>query len=285
MFPRHHTRSISKRSLWFAVIPMAMAGCQEASVPASYDYGTASDSARLYYHQGWEQIMDYGLWTESERSFRRATETDPDFIIGKSLVARITTDLQERLELQRKIESRISEVDAHGLLVLNVFLLNIQAMNLRDQGIKLGAEFTKKREDLAISNFGVFLDEYPDDSYIMAEYVEWVHRVNGAQAALATMQQRLTQRQKEVPFFVRYAASLNAELGNHDKALARAREFEAMLDDPGLPEQYVLYAEIYHHSGRLDDAKKNIDKAVELDAMHLIARGLQARIDQELRQK
>jgi tetratricopeptide (TPR) repeat protein len=286
----HRNRgSHQKLNLWVSsivfVVALGMAGCQETPVPAAYDYGTASDPARRYYHQGWEQIMDFGLWTEAERSFRKAVETDPDFIIGKSLVARISSNLEERLELQREIESRISEVDANGLLVLNVFLRNIQAMNLRGQGKPLSEEFNKDRKALAISNFNAFLEIYPDDTYIMAEYVEWIHRADGAQAALATIRQNLTPGQRETPFFVRYAAALNAELGNHDRALSQARDFAAMLDNPDLPEQYVLYAEIYHRTGRLDAARENIDKAVELDPRHLIASGLQSQIQQEMRQQ
>ena len=229
--------------------------------------------------------MDFGLWTEAERSFRKAVEIDPDFIIGKSLVARISASLEERQELQREIESRSAEVDAAGRLILEVFLRNIQAMNLRDQGRPPSVEFNNGREALAISNFGAFLDKYPDDTYIMAEYVEWLHRVEGAQTALIAIRQNLTANQRKVPFFVRYAASLNAELGNYDEALAQASGFQTMLDNPGMPEQYVLYAEIYHGLGRLDDARQNVDKALELDPGHLIASGLRSRIHAELGQQ
>ena len=34
-----------------AGISLAMAGCQQAPVPVAYDYGTANDTARRYYHR------------------------------------------------------------------------------------------------------------------------------------------------------------------------------------------------------------------------------------------
>lgn len=226
--------------------------------------------------------MDYGLWAEAERSFRRAAQADANFIISKSLVARISTDLSERLELQREIEARIGEVDADGRLLLDVFLLNIQGMNDRDQGLKPGDDFNKRRQAIAIENFGRFLHKYPDDVYIMAEYVEWVHRVEGPAAALATIENDLTETQKIAPFFLRYAASLTAETGKYSEALAQAGEFEALLSNPGYPEQYVLYAEIFQRMGRLEDAGRSIARAVELDPRHIIAVGLQSQIQDGL---
>ena len=40
-----------------------------------------SDSALYYYDIGWQQVLDYGHFTNSEKAYRRMYEFDPEFLV------------------------------------------------------------------------------------------------------------------------------------------------------------------------------------------------------------
>lgn len=81
--------------------------CSTSPSTIEYDYGTKIDSARYYFLKGWEEILDNGRWTESEIAFRKATELDPDWLLGKSMIGRITRNLEERQQLYAERHSGI----------------------------------------------------------------------------------------------------------------------------------------------------------------------------------
>lgn len=250
------------------------------SEPQAYDYGTQSIEARAHFIRGWQQILDYGQWTDAERSFRKAVEVDPHFVLGKSLIGRISRDLEERRVILAELEAEKESVDAEGRLLLDIFMPSIQAMNDRDQGVQKGAEHRRVRRVRARADFAAFLKKHPEESYIRAEYVETIHALDGAKAAITAIQEILTPSQRTVPFFVGYRATLEAELGNHDRALELAKEFDRMLGNPRFPQPYMIYAGIYAQMGRTEAAKQAVDKAVELDDQHLIAQAMKARFAQ-----
>ena len=43
--------------------------------------------------------MDYGDYSEAEVSYRKALSFDDNFLVGQSILARITPDLEERLAI------------------------------------------------------------------------------------------------------------------------------------------------------------------------------------------
>ena len=60
-------------------------------------YSTSSDSAYYYFQLGWRQIMDEGRYGQAEVSYRKSLSFDPDFLIGKATLGRLTLDTTERL--------------------------------------------------------------------------------------------------------------------------------------------------------------------------------------------
>ena len=57
-------------------------------------YSTSSEKALEEFRKGWVQIMDQGHYGAAEDSYRNALAYDPDFVIGKSVLARLTLDLE-----------------------------------------------------------------------------------------------------------------------------------------------------------------------------------------------
>ncbi|MEP0263007.1 hypothetical protein [Dokdonia sp.] len=263
--------------------PLFIFSCTQPQDRASFDYGTKNDSALFHFKKGWEQIMDNGQWTLSEASFRKAVAHDSDFLIGKSLVGRISSDIEERLKIKQELVSKKETVSVDERLLLDIYELNIDMMNARSQAPDKIAGIIKDFRSLSEINFRTFVHAYPKESYIKAEYIEVLHAAHGAQVAIDSLQKLVTQKEiKEVSFFKSYLASLEAELGNYKKALSYADEVVAMHNDATLAGPYATYADIYFKMDSLNLASKYIDKAVSLDPKHLIAQGLKKRIDQKI---
>lgn len=277
--------SISLSKLVFLLFVMAsISACNSGHHQSGhFDYGTMSDSARYYYHDGYHEILDNGRWTESERSYRKALEFDPDFALGKSLVGRITRDLNEREKLlQSLLEIRKHTTHDENLL-LDVYLLNIEAYNDRDKGIKVSAEFNSKRSQLAESNFREFVHKYPEDDYAKAEYIEWLHFIHGPRAALDTLNKLATDRQMKLGFYIGFSASLELELGNVDRAISLSKRLKELMIDSSYTRYLSLKTEIYLAQDSLIKAKETIDRVVNIDPNHIIALGEQAKINEKLK--
>ena len=256
--------------------------CQYSSENESYNYGSESDSAVYYFNQGWRQILDNGQWALSESSFRKAIQFDSTFLIGKSLVGRISSNLAERQAIVEEIERQINDIEPSELLLLEAYLLSIQGMNALELKTENLTELRTQSRSVSESNFREFVYQFPDEAYIKAEYIEIIHAVHGANAALDSLEKLVTEDQSNLPFFISYSASLEVELGNFDKALELAELLKLTLNDSLMPEQYVLKANIYFKMDSIKMAKQFVEKAVELDSMHLIAEGLKKKIDQHI---
>lgn len=270
-------------SIVFVVGILAFAfSCEQIPNQVSFDYGVKNDSALYHFKKGWEQIMDNGQWTLSETSFRKAIAHDPNFLIGKSLVGRISSDVDERIAIQKELTSFKAKATTDERLLLDVYMLNIDVMNARsEQSDKIGSIIENFRS-VSEANFRKFVHTYPEESYVKAEYIEVLHAAYGAQVAIDSLQKLATQKEiKEVTFFKSYLASLEAELGNYKKALSYADEVVVMHNDSTLAGPYATYADIYFKMDSINLASKYIDKAVSLDQKHMIAQGLKRRIDQK----
>lgn len=168
----------------------------------TFDYGTKSDSARFYYLNGFHEILDNGRWTESEKSFRKALEFDPDYILGKSLVGRITRELKEREILLQELQAVRDSESSDEKLLLDVYLLSIESYNNRDKGIEATSEFNAKRRRISESNFRKFVHKYPEDDYVKAEYIEVLHFIHGPEATLDSLKSLATEKQMKSGFFI-----------------------------------------------------------------------------------
>ena len=166
------------------LLVMVVLAFYACSSPQPYDYGTESDSARYYFQLGWQEILDNGRWTESEATFRKAVELDPEWLLGKSLVGRITRDAAEKQQLLKDLQLNMTQAGPDERKLLEVNMLSIAASVNRDRGTSNTAEFNKIRREIAEKNFGAFARKYPEDNYFKAEYIEFLHANHGAQTAL-----------------------------------------------------------------------------------------------------
>ncbi|MDX1418531.1 MAG: hypothetical protein R3181_01075 [Rubricoccaceae bacterium] len=250
--------------------------------PLSLSAQTPREIARAHYTEGFSLILDEGRWTDSEAASRAAMAADPTWVLGRALVARITSDVEEREALLRWIEEHLDEADAAERLLLDLFVLNIRSANARDRGEEMPPEFREQRQALAINNCRAYLDRHPTDPYISAELVEWIHNAEGAQAALDAIQTEIHPDAAQVPFFLYSRAALLSALGRHDEALTLAEAFEQRLADPLAPAPHQLYAQIFSDMGRLEEARERIERAVALDEGNLTAQGLRRHIEAQL---
>jgi tetratricopeptide (TPR) repeat protein len=247
-----------------------------------YSYGTQNDSALFHHNKGWEYIMDYGQWTLSEKAFRKAVAFDSTFVIGKSLVGKITGDLNERIRLLNEINLEKSKASRDDQLLLEVTLATIELFNSRDQNQKLEPDFYSNFKKIAENNYRDFIHKHPNESYIKAEYIEVLQSNYGSKIALDSLHLLTTSKQKEIPFFISYAATLESDLGNYKKALLIADAFKTKINNTNIPQPYVLYASIYLKMGSLSVAKAQIEKALKLDPKHVFAQRFKNEIDRKL---
>lgn len=248
----------------------------------TFEYGTKSDSARFYYLNGFHEILDNGRWTESEKSFRKALEFYPNYMLGKSLVGRITRELKEREILLQELKMVKDKASNDEKLLLDVYLLSIESYNNRDKGIKVTSEFNAKRRQISESNFRKFVHKYPEDNYVKAEYIEVLHFNHGPKAALDSLRSLATEKQMKSGFYISSSASLELELGNIEQAMALSKDLEKLMLDSTYTSFMKLKAEIYMAQDSLNKAKEYIDQIVNIDPNHIIALGMQNAINDKL---
>ena len=232
--------------------------------------------------QGWHEILDNGRWTESEKCFRKAVEFDPGWPLGKSLVGRITRNLDERERILEELRLLRDKVEENEGLLLEVNLLSLEAANNRDKGIANTNDFNGHRKRLAEANFGEFVHKYPQDAYIKAEYIEFLHANHGARMALDSLNALATKEQKKLGFYITYAASLELELGNLEGARAYLQDLQQLMLDSTYTSCLKLSAEILIAQDSLDQAMTLLDSIVKIDSNHLIASGMLTRIKQQM---
>ena len=260
----------------YALVFILFTSCQQkqnksSTDPAVYTYGAKNDSAVFYFNKGWEHILDYGQWTLSEKAFRKAVDFDSTFIVGKALVGKNTTNLNERIQILNDINSSQIKVSEDDQLILEVTRITLELFNARGQNMKLDQDFISNFLTTAEKNYRTFIHKYPNESYIKAEYIEVLNAIYGAKIALDSLHILTTPKQKKVPFFISYAATLESDLGNFEKALSIADDFNNQINDPNIPQPYVLYGSIYLKMDSLSLATSNLDKALQLDPNHIFA--------------
>ena len=259
--------------------------CQKQNTSNRFNFGTENDSALYYYNKGWEYILDSGEWTLSEQAYRKAISFDSNFVLGKGIVGKITTNLEERKAILKELEVKKEHVSNDERLLLDDLMLVLELFNSRDQNIKLDSDFIKNFYESSEKSMHTFIHKYPHESYIKAEYIEVLHANHGAQTALDSIDLLTTPAQKTLPFFISYAAFLESELGNYDNAMDKAKLLKQAINNSKAPAIYYTYAQVYFDMDSLDMAKTNIEKAIQLDAKHQLAYRLKKRINQKLYKK
>lgn len=271
--------------LLFLLASLGLAwGCAEEPTPtAGFPISTSSDSARYYYYQGWQEIMDYGQYSASEASFRKAVSFDNSFTLGKSVLARVTTDLEERLELYTELEEELPSFSGPERAILDVYIGLVEYTNLREQN-QTEAAGNRLYEvlDLAKINFGEVIRAFPEEIYIKCEYIEILHAVEGPALALDSINLLSTPEQMNNPFLLGYRSALLTELEDYEGAMEMALRLERQLDNAALPKTHTVYANLYFDMDSLAKAKQYADFAFFLDPNNLDASRLRDQIDAAL---
>jgi tetratricopeptide (TPR) repeat protein len=260
----------------FFLTLLVLVSCSKNKKDLPYSFGTSTDEALTQFHIAWEYILDHGQWTLSEEAFRKAVELDPSFLVGKSLVGKITRNLDERITIFEEVNREKHKASEDDLLLLEITLKTMELFNKRDQNIEINDQFIREFYHLGESNYRKFVNRHPEESYMKAEYIEFIHANQGPKAALDSLNLLASDVQSKLPFFISYGALLEAEMGNYESALSIAHQFKQETKDDAIPAPYVLYAQIYNQMDSLELAIKHIDVAIELDTNHIIAQRLKS---------
>jgi len=252
---------------------------------AKLPYSTASDSAYHYFQLGWRQIMDEGRYGQAEVSYRKSLDFDPDFLIGKATLGRLTLDTTERRRIERELEGTGTDLPNLERDLLELYTNFVRFTNLRDQNPTAAREMLTGVLPEGQQTLGRAVHQYPDEPYLKSEYVELINSNQGPEAAMDSFHVLTRHRHANNPFLLGFAASLHAETENFDEALRFASKLEEIMTDPLAPKVPAVYADIYLAMDSLDLAHEYALKANELDPRNLDASRLLSRIEARLVQE
>ncbi|HAA19214.1 MAG TPA: hypothetical protein DCP28_10745, partial [Cytophagales bacterium] len=191
-------------------------------IAQSLGHSTDSHDASIAYTQGWQAIMDYGQYTQSEVYFREALAHDPDFLLAACQVARLSKDSLERVQLLDQVQAGLGSVPADEQALLANFVELMILTNLRESSTATQAEISAQAQKalrLAEENLRGLVRKYKDEVYYISEYIEVINYNHGPQAALDTLADMdHTRLLNAVPFLMGYRAQLYADLGKTAKA-------------------------------------------------------------------
>ncbi len=239
---------------------------------------TPSDSALFYYYEGWRQVMDEGDYTASEKAYRKMMSFDPEFIVGLSLLGRITRNLQERLEIEGTLHVKKAKVVGDERILLDNYIELVKLTNLRETDSVAAKVQLDKVFETGEKNMRTVAHRYPDEIYYKAEYIEVLHRNHGPRVALDSLEMLLSEQQKKKPFLIGYAAHMEAEAGAFEKALAKAKILDHHFKGSNSPKPFVVYSDIYYQMGKLAQAERYVTKALALDPGNIDAQRLEKKI-------
>lgn len=271
--------------LIFFSVALSLFSCEGKTKKEFVVYSISNDSTLFYYQKGWKQIMDEGNYSAAEVSFRKTLSFSPDFLVGRSVLARLTLDLAERLTLYQNLENQKERLIGDERKILDVYMALTYYTNLRDQKSPDTKNALRKALLLAETNFREIVHKYPQEIYLKAEYIEMLHANHGARQALDSLKLLLTDSQKNNPFLVGYEAVLEAELKNYDIALKKATQLKSLFGGIKTAKRDAIFADIYFRKGDLENAKIHADRAHYLDAKNLDASRLKTKIDKALAQR
>lgn len=229
--------------------------------------------------------MDQGNYGPAEVSYRKVLQHDPDFLIGKSVLGRLTLDLDERLAIEKEVHSKKEKIQGDERSILQVYHALVKFTNAREQKSLEVSSILQEAFRLAEKNLGEIAHKYPDEIYMKAEYIEFLHSRYGPRNTLDSLEVLTTTEQKDNPFLLGYAASMHAEMDDFEKALKMANRLKKMTKDSMIPKPYAVLADIYFQMDSLELAKINAEKATILDPRNLDASRLKEKINVKLGEK
>lgn len=226
--------------------------------------------------------MDFGDYSAAEVSYRKALTFDDEFLVGKSVLARLTTDLDERLALYKELEGKKNTIKGDERLILDVYIALTRYTNLRDQESHEVKSALAEAISLGEHNLGKIVRKYPHEIYLKSEYIEVLHSLYGAEAALDSISSLTSEVQQKNPFILGYRAILTAEIQQYDEALIYANQLAEILSEANVAKPDAILADIYYKMGDYETARIHADKANKIDPRNLDASRLKAKIDEQL---
>ena len=233
------------------------------------ELSTNSDSAAYYYIEGWKQVLDYGHFTNSEKAYRNMYTHDPNFLVGASLLARITPDPSERKALYHSITEKSHQINGDELQLLNLFnnLTKLYILREENRDDEL-ANHSKVTIQSGQDVLGKLAKKYPDDIYYKSEFIEFLHSLHGPQVALDSLNHYF---KLPPPFMFGYSAQLLSELRRFEEALTVAKQLEQVMADKPAPYVNMVYAKIFKEQGKKEEALKQLNEALTIDPGHILA--------------
>ena len=269
--------------LLVVVFIVTFLSCTTMTTKKFIKYSTTVDSTLVYYKKGWQEIMDYGDYAAAEASYRKALEYDPHFLVGQSVLARLTLDLDERLTLYQTIEEQKYKIQGDERLILDVYQALTKYTNLRDQKSVDAKNALQEALNMGEYNFRKIVHTYPEEVYLKCEYIEMLHSQYGAEQSLDSLNKLVTSTQQNNPFLVAYKAILTAETSNYEEALKYAQQLEELMKDLQVAKPHAILADIYFKMEDYSNAKIHADKAFTIDPRNLDASRLKEKIDSKLK--
>lgn len=272
------------RTIICLIATLSFFSCQQKSTFKQHPIykSISSDSVLYYYDLGWQQIMDEGNYGPAENSYRKALEHDSNFLVGKSVLGRLTLDLEERLKIYGEIQQKKGDITDDEQLILEVYAALVNYTNAREQKEPRLTEIRQDVFKLAENNLGIIAHKYPDEIYLKAEYIEFLHARYGPRNALDSLADLCSSAQKENPFLLGYTASMEAEMDNFELALQHANRLKEIINNENIPKAYAVLADVYFQMDSLERAKINADKANNIDPRNLDVSRLQEKIARRL---
>jgi hypothetical protein len=227
--------------------------------------------------------MDEGRYGPSEVTYRKALSFDPDFLMGKATLGRLTLDTTERKRIELELAGSHAELPEDERELLGLYTDFVRFTNLRAHSPAAAMDMLKNILPGGQETLGRLVRKYPAEVYLKCEYVELINSNNGPQAGLDSLAVLTVERHADNHFLMGFQASLEAELGRHEKALGIAQKLESMIDDKTEPKPWAVYADVYLEMDSLMLAKESAAKAVFLDPRNLDASRLQTRINARIK--
>ncbi|MDW3647472.1 MAG: hypothetical protein R8P61_10430 [Bacteroidia bacterium] len=240
---------------------------------------TESDSALFYYDLAWDCVLNKGDYTGSEKAFRKMADFDPDFLVGKSLLGRISTKASEQRRMYDEIERDRGGLAADEDKLLDVFQALLMIRILRNEAPDKAPAQVKFALEMGKDNLGYLGKKYPGEFWYQAEFIESVNYIDGPQAALDSLES--LNQEPLIPFLMGYKASLLMKTGGKEAAMKLSDQLFLIYPDGNIPKPFMVKADLYEQMGEKELAKAFLEKALKLDPGNIDGQRMKKRLEGE----
>lgn len=240
---------------------------------------TESDSALFYYDLAWDCVLNKGDYTGSELAFRKMAAFDPDFLVGQSLLGRISTEPVEQRRIYDEIENERLGLPSDEDKLLDVFQALLMIRILRNEAPDKAPTQVKHALEMGKENLGYLGKKYTDEVWYQAEFIESVNYIDGPQAALDSLE--TLDQEPLIPFLIGYKASLLIKRGDKEAAMRLSDQLFLIYPDGNIPKPFMVKADVYEQMGEKELAKSFLEKALSLDPGNIDGQRMKKRLEGE----